>query len=193
MYHFLVSRLFFTIYPLLDLNIQENLMLFEVTIAPFTKVLHNLNMIMDKADAYAKSKKFETEVLLNDRLSPDMFTLTRQVQIACDTAKLCAARLAGKEAPKNDDTEKTLADLKTRIQTTIQYLETFTKKDFEGAEVRHISQPRWEGKYLTGTEYVLHHAVPNMYFHVTAAYAILRHNGVDIGKKDYLGELPFKK
>lgn len=168
-------------------------MLFDVTIAPFTKVLHNLSLILDKADANAKSRKFESEVLLNDRLAPDMFTFTRQVQIACDTAKLCAARLAGKEAPKNEDNEKTISDLKGRIQSTIQYLETFSRKDFEGAETRHISQPRWEGKYLTGTEYVFQHAVPNIYFHVTTAYAILRHNGVDIGKKDYLGEMPFKK
>lgn len=168
-------------------------MLFDVTIAPFTKVLHNLSLILDKAEAFALSKKIETEVLLNSRLAADMFPLTRQVQIACDTAKLCAARLAGKEAPKHDDNERTLADLKARIQSTIQYLETFSKKDFEGAESRHITQPRWEGKYLTGTEYAFQHAIPNIYFHVTTAYAILRHNGVEVGKKDYLGEMPFKR
>lgn len=168
-------------------------MLFEMTIAPFTKILHNLDLILDKADAYARTKKFDVDVMLNDRLAPDMFTLIRQVQIACDTAKLCASRLTGKEAPVNDDSEKTLVDLKTRIRSTINYLETFSAKDFEASATRHISQPRWEGKYLTGTEYVLQHAVPNIYFHVTTAYAILRHNGVDVGKKDYLGELPFKK
>lgn len=168
-------------------------MLFEYSVPQFIKALHNLNLILDKADAYSKTKKFEMEVLLNTRLAPDMFPLLRQIQIACDTAKLCAARLSGKEAPVNDDSEKTLADAKNRIQQTINYLETFKPGDFEGAEARHISQPRWEGKYLTGKEYVLHHAVPNIYFHITAAYSILRNNGVDVGKKDYLGELPFKK
>lgn len=168
-------------------------MLFDVTIPQFTKALHNLNLILDKADAYAKEKKFEVEVLLNDRLAPDMFPLLRQVQIACDTAKLCASRLSGKDAPVHNDSEKTLAEVKTRIQETLNYLETFSAKDFDGAETKHITQPRWEGKYLTGKEYALQHALPNIYFHVTTAYAILRHNGVNVGKKDYLGEMPFKK
>jgi uncharacterized protein len=168
-------------------------MLFDMTVPQFAKTLHNLNLILDKADAFATEKKIESDVLMNDRLAPNMFNFVRQVQIACDTAKLCAARLSGKEAPVNDDSEKTLSDLKKRITATINYLETFSAKDFDGAETRHISQPRWEGKYLTGKEYVIHHAVPNMYFHVTTAYAILRHNGVEVGKKDYLGELPFKK
>ena len=168
-------------------------MLFDITVPQFTKMLHNLTLILDKADAHAKEKKFEVEVLLNDRLAPNMLNMIRQVQIACDTAKLCAARLSGKDAPVNDDSEKTLADLKTRIQQTINFLETMSPKDFVGAETKHISQPRWEGKYLTGTEYALQHALPNIYFHVTTAYAILRHNGVEIGKKDYLGEMPYKK
>lgn len=148
---------------------------------------------MDKAETYAKTKGFDVNVLANDRLAPDMFPFTKQVQIACDTAKLCASRLSGKDAPVNDDSEKTFEDLKGRIKNTVKYLETFKASDFEGAETKHITQPRWEGKYLTGKEYVIHHAVPNIYFHTTTAYAILRHNGVDIGKKDYLGELPFKK
>jgi uncharacterized protein len=167
-------------------------MLYEITVPQFTKMLHNLNLILDKAEAHSKDKKFEMDVLLNDRLAPNMFNLTRQIQIACDTAKLCASRLSGKEAPVNDDTEKTLSDLKTRIQQTIGYLETVTAKDFEGAETKHISQPRWEGKYLTGKEFVIHHALPNLYFHITTAYSILRHNGVDIGKRDYLGVMPYK-
>lgn len=98
-------------------------MLFDITVPQFTKTLHNLSLILDKAEAYAQTKKFESEVLLNDRLAPDMFNLIRQVQIACDTAKLCASRLSGKDAPVNDDKEKTLGDLKTRIQTTLNYLE----------------------------------------------------------------------
>lgn len=168
-------------------------MLYEITVPQFTKMLHNLSLILDKADAYATANKFEVSVLLNDRLAPNMFNFTRQVQIACDTAKLCASRLTGKEAPVNDDSEKTLAELKTRIQQTIGFLETVSAKDFEGSESKHISQPRWEGKYLTGKEFVIEHALPNLYFHITTAYAILRHNGVDIGKKNYLGEMPYKK
>lgn len=168
-------------------------MLFEMTVPQFTKTLHNLNLMLGKATAYSETKKFEMDVLLNARLAPDQFNFIRQVQIACDTAKLCASRLTGKEAPTHADTEKTLADVKARIESTVQYLNTMSAKDFTGSETKHITQPRWEGKYLTGHDYVLHHAVPNFYFHITTAYAILRHNGVDIGKKDYLGEIPFKK
>lgn len=168
-------------------------MLYELTIPQFTKTLKNLNAILAKADNYARTKNFDVQILLNDRLAPDMFNLIRQVQIACDTAKLCAARLSGKEAPANDDSEKSFDEIKKRIEGTIQYLETFNEKDFVDAENRTITQPRWEGKFLTGKEYVIQHALPNLYFHVTTAYAILRHNGVDVGKKDYLGELPFKK
>lgn len=168
-------------------------MLFDMTVPQFIHMLKNLNVILDKAAAHATEKKFEMEVLLNSRLTPNQFNLIRQVQIACDTAKLCAARLSGKDAPVNDDSEKTLAEVKARIESTISFLKTISAADFNGAEEKHISQPRWEGKYLTGKEYAIHHAVPNLYFHVTTAYSILRHNGVEIGKKDYLGELPYKK
>jgi uncharacterized protein len=168
-------------------------MLFDMTVPQFTKTLHNLNLILDKADGYATEKKFESEVLMNARLAPDMLNFIRQIQIACDTAKFCASRVTGKDAPSHDDSEKTLADCKKRIQSTINYLEGFSAKDFSGAETKHVTTPRWEGKYLTGSEYILHHAVPNFYFHVTTAYAILRHNGVNIGKKDFLGEIPYKK
>jgi hypothetical protein len=122
-----------------------------------------------------------------------MLPFTRQIQIACDSVKLGCSRLTGKEAPKHDDTEKTLPELKGRIEETIGYLQKLTAADFNGAETRQISQPRWEGKYLLGAEYAHQHLVPNLYFHVTVAYAILRHNGVEIGKKDYLGEMPYKK
>jgi hypothetical protein len=168
-------------------------MLYDITVPQFIKMLHNLTLILDKAEAFATEKKCEVEVLLNDRLAPNMFTLTRQIQIACDTAKLCASRLSGKDAPMNDDTEKTLSELKNRIKLTMNYLEGFSAKDFEGAETKHISQPRWEGKYLTGKEFVIQHAIPNLYFHISTAYAILRNNGVEVGKKDYLGEMPYKK
>jgi uncharacterized protein len=166
--------------------------IFETTIPPFIKMLHNLNHLLTKSAQYADSKKFEFDVLLNSRLAPDQFALTRQIQIACDTAKLAASRLTGKEAPSHPDTEKTLPELKARIESVINYLETFKAKDFAEAATRHITQARWEGKYLTGEEFVFHHAVPNFYFHITTAYAILRHNGADVGKKDYLGQMPFK-
>ncbi len=168
-------------------------MLYELTLPQFSKTLKNLLNLLDKGVKHAEAKKFEFDVLLQARLAPDQFNLIRQIQIACDTAKLCGARLANKEAPTHPDTEKTYSEIKSRIESVIQYLNSFTSQDFNGAEDRHISQPRWEGKYLTGKEFVIHHAVPNFYFHVTTAYSILRHNGVDIGKKDYLGELPYKK
>ena len=168
-------------------------MLYETTVPQFTKMLLNLNLILDKAAKHAEAKKFEVDVLLNSRLAPDQFNLIRQVQIACDTAKLSVSRLTGKEAPIHEDNEKTLSDLRTRIQQTVSYLNTFTAKDFEGADEKRISQPRWEGKYLLGFEFVNQHALPNLYFHISTAYSILRHNGVDIGKKDYLGEMPYKK
>lgn len=168
-------------------------MLYEITIPQFAKMLMNLNMILDKAAKHAETKKFEVEVLLNSRLAPDQFNLIRQVQIACDTAKLAASRLTGKDAPVHEDNEKTLSDLRARIQQTVSYLNNFTANDFKGADEKRISQPRWEGKYLLGFEFATQHALPNLYFHISTAYSILRHNGVDIGKKDYLGEMPYKK
>jgi hypothetical protein len=168
-------------------------MLYEITVPQFTKMLHNLSHIIDKAVQNSTERKFDIDVLLNTRLAPDQFNFIRQVQIACDTAKLYASRMTGKEAPVNEDTEKTLPEVKARIEQTIGYLNTFKAEDFKGAEERKISQPRWEGKYLTGFEFATQHAIPNMYFHVTTAYAILRHSGVPVGKKDYLGEMPYKK
>lgn len=168
-------------------------MLYEITVPLFIKMLQNLDRILDKAALYAEAKKFKVEVLLNSRLFPDQFNLIRQIQIACDTAKLGVSRLTGKEAPVHEDKDQTLPELKTRIQEVIGYLKTFSENDFKGAEERKISQPRWEGKYLTGQEFAMQHALPNLYFHITTAYSILRHNGVEIGKKDYLGEMPYKK
>ncbi len=168
-------------------------MYYEVTIAHFAKILKNLSMILDKAAHFAETKKFDSEVLLNSRLAPDQFPLTKQIQIACDTAKLCASRVTGKDAPSHPDTEKTLVELKSRIESVVDYLGTFSSKDFTETKERRISQPRWEGQYLMGDEFIIEHAIPNFYFHITTAYAILRHNGVDVGKKDYLGKMPFKK
>jgi len=107
-------------------------------------------------------------------------------------AKFAAARLTGKEAPKHPDTETTIDELRARVKSVIAYLDGFTAKDFEGVATRTVTQPRWEGKYLTGTEFVIQHAIPNIYFHVTTAYAILRNCGVEVGKKDFLGPMPYK-
>ncbi|HYX33062.1 MAG TPA: DUF1993 domain-containing protein [Oligoflexus sp.] len=168
-------------------------MFYEITITQFVKMLNNLSTFMEKGVQFAETKKFDVEVLLNGRLAPDQFNLIRQVQIACDTAKLGASRLTGKEAPSHADTEKTLPELKARIQSTIAYLQSFSPNDYVEAASRKISQPRWEGQWLTGEEFAIHHMIPNFYFHITTAYAILRHNGVDVGKKDYLGMMPYKK
>lgn len=169
-------------------------MFYELTVVQFSKALSNLNAILDKGAAYAETKKIDVSVLLNSRLAPDQFNLIRQVQIACDTAKLGVARLTGKteSAPVHADTETTLPELKARIQSVLDYIGSFKPEDFAETAERHISQPRWEGKYLTGTEFAIQHAIPNIYFHITTAYAILRHNGVEVGKKDYLGSMPYK-
>ncbi len=167
-------------------------MLYDITVTQYIKTLSNLSGFLDKAVVFAESKKIDVGVLLNSRLAPDQFNLIRQIQIACDTAKFGAARLTGKEAPSHPDTETTLDELKARIDSVQAYLATFTESEFSGAETRHISQPRWEGKYLTGLEFAIQHSIPNLFFHVTTAYAILRHNGVDVGKKDFLGAMPYK-
>jgi hypothetical protein len=167
-------------------------MLYDLTVVQFIKMLGNLNLMLDKSAAYAETKRINVEVLLNSRLAPDQFHLIKQIQIACDTAKLGVSRLTGKPAPVHADDETTLEQLKTRINEVIAYLKTFTAEDFTSAEDRQISQPRWEGKYLNGVEFALQHAVPNIYFHITVAYSILRHNGVELGKKDFLGPMPYK-
>ncbi len=168
-------------------------MLYDLTVTQFHKMLLNLSHLLDKATQHAELKKFDSGIFVQSRLAPDQFPFVRQVQIACDTAKFCAARLTGKDAPGHQDTETTLAELKTRIAETAAFLKSFSEADYKGAAERKVTQPRWEGKYLFGSEYALQHAIPNFYFHVATAYAILRHNGVDVGKKDYLGEMPFKK
>ena len=144
---------------------------------------------LNAAVDFAESRKFDPNVFLNQRLAPDQLGFARQVQIACDTAKLGAARLAGKTAPSHADTETTIDQLRARLSSTITYLDTFTAADFAQAATRVITQPRWEGKVMTGADYFLEHVVPNFFFHASHAYAILRHNGVLLGKRDYLGPL----
>lgn len=145
-----------------------------------------------KASAFADLKKFDANNLLTARLAPDQFALLRQVQVACDTAKLGASRLTGKAAPSHADDEQTFADLRARIASTIAYLDTFTAQDFEVTPTHVVNNPRWSGKHMVGADYFLEHVVPNFFFHTTHVYAILRHNGVEVGKKDFLGTLSLK-
>jgi len=156
----------------------------------FIKTLHNLEQWMDKASAHAKAKSFEVDVLAQARLAPDQFSFARQVQAGCDQAKFAAAYLGGKQAPSHPDTEQTFAELRQRIEKCLSFLATLQEKDFAGAEERKVS-PGWlAGKWLRGDDYLVHVALPNFFFHATMAYAILRHNGVDLGKMDFIGSLP---
>ncbi|MEP7122765.1 MAG: DUF1993 domain-containing protein [Byssovorax sp.] len=159
------------------------------TFRQMTKQLGQIEKWLDAAEASAKARSFDSSLFLGFRLSPDQFAFARQVQIACDTVKLGASRLTGKPAPAQPDTEATLAELGARVKSTIEYLHTFTAKEFDGAGKITVTQPRWEGKTMTGADYFLEHVVPNFFFHLTTVYAILRHNGVAIGKRDYLGAL----
>jgi uncharacterized protein len=153
------------------------------------KMLGQLDKWLTTATTFATERKFDPNLFLTFRLAPDQFAFVKQVQACCDTAKLAAARLAGKDAPSHPDTEQTIAELQTRVRSVITYLESFTEKDFAEGATRSITQPRWEGRVMTGADYFLEHAMPNFFFHLTHAYAILRHNGVIIGKRDYLGQL----
>jgi uncharacterized protein len=154
----------------------------------FVRMLGSMKTWFDKAEAHAKAKKFETSVLLGARLAPDMLPLTTQVQIACDTAKFCVARLAGVEAPKFEDKETTLAQLGERIDATIAYVKSIGAAQIDGSEQREITMPRRDGTItMKGEDYLRHFALPNFFFHVTTTYALLRHNGVEVGKMDYLG------
>lgn len=162
------------------------------TVREMKKLLSQLDKWLDTATAYAQAKSFDPNLFLGFRLAPDQFAFVRQVQSACDTTKFAASRLTGKEAPSNADTEQTIDELHARVRTAIAYLDGFTAKDFEGAGNRVITNARWEGKVMSGADYFLEHSVPNFFFHITHAYAILRHNGVNIGKRDYLGTLSLR-
>jgi hypothetical protein len=165
--------------------------LYDATIPVFTKLLNQVETWLDKAVAYAGERKFDPETLLVARLAPDQYSLLRQIQSACDQAKYTVAKLTGKEPPSHPDTEKTLPEVRARLQAVAAYLATFKREDFEGAMERPCSHSWMEGKALRGGDYLDHMALPNLHFHLTTAYAILRHNGVPLGKADYIGHLPF--
>ena len=162
------------------------------TIAQFGKMLGNLDRWLEVAEAHAKTKGFETAVLVQARLAPDQFALVQQIQSACDAAKYAAAYLSGGQAPSHPDTESTFADLRARIATCRAYLESVPASAFAGADERRVV-PAWlkEG-WFRGDDYLREVAVPNFYFHVVTAYALLRHNGVPLGKMDYIGGIPVR-
>ena len=156
------------------------------------KLLAGLDGWLTKAVAHAEAKKFDVNVLLQQRLAPDMFSLMRQIQSACDQAKFAAARCSGKEAPSHPDTEQTIDDARKRIAAVIKYLDGFSSDDFAGVDKRTVTLPRWEGKSMTAVDNFIEAVQPNFYFHLTMAYAILRHNGVEVGKRDFLGAMTFR-
>ncbi|HXW41830.1 MAG TPA: DUF1993 domain-containing protein [Xanthobacteraceae bacterium] len=166
---------------------QASLPTFEIT-------LNALSAVLDKAEAFAAAKKVDPAVLLRTRLAPDMFDLTRQVQAATDQARRGAARLAGTEPPKTEDNETTVAQLKERIAKTVAYLKSLDKKAIDAAADKEIVFPLGPEKkgHMKGDDYLNHFVLPNFYFHCTAAYAILRQLGVDIGKRDFMGAIPLK-
>ena len=162
--------------------------IYGMTVPIFTRMLTNLLACMDKAEAYAAERKFDTAVLANARLSPDMIPFRGQIMIATDHAKGCVSRLAGKEVPSWPDTEETFAELRARITKALDLLATVTPEELEGSETRDVTL-KVGGKdvQVNGMAYVTERALPNFFFHITTAYAILRHNGIPIGKRDYIG------
>jgi hypothetical protein len=160
----------------------------QASAARFAAMLRNLSGLLDKAEAHCAARKIDPAALTAFRLYPDMFPLTRQVQIACDTAKGAVARLAGVEVPKHEDTEQSFAELKARIAKTLQFVDGFKPAQLEGSDEREVTiRQRGQDVRMTGLDYLLAVAQPNFYFHVATAYNILRHNGVEIGKRDFLG------
>ena len=162
--------------------------MFQASVPAFIRALNNLAAILEKGAAHAQTRKIDEAVLLGSRLFPDMFPLARQVQLAADTAKSGAGRLAGAEFPVYEDKEATFQELILRIRNTITYLETLRPVQFDGGEDKTVSwQTRSSTKSMQALPYLMNHVLPNVHFHITTAYAILRHNGVEIGKKDFLG------
>ena len=162
---------------------------YDVAVPVFRQMLQSLSHILDKADAHATEKGVNVTTLLTAKLAPDMFDFIRQIQIATDHAKGAVARLAGIDIPQMDDTEKTVADLKARLQKTLEFVTSVKPEQFAGAEDKDITLVfPWATHEFTGRSYLMNYALPNFYFHATTAYDILRHNGVAIGKGDFLGK-----
>jgi hypothetical protein len=163
--------------------------MYQVSVPVFVRALTNLRAILEKGAAHAEARKFKPEVLLNDRLAPDMHPLTRQVQIATDQVKGCAARLAGVEVPKFEDNEASFEDLYARIDKTLAFVKSLKPEQIDGSENKDVSLPTPRGPLeFKGQPYLLFFVHPNLYFHCTTAYAILRHNGVELGKMDFVGK-----
>lgn len=160
--------------------------------AQLKRTLGQMDTWLQAAVSFAESRKFDPNAFLQSRLAPDQFALVRQIQTACDTARLGAARLTGKDPEKIADDETTLEALRARIRRTIENLDTYSSSDFDGTPTRKVTNPRWDGKHMLGAEYFMEHVFPNFYFHATHAYAILRHGGVPLGKRDYLGTLTLR-
>lgn len=164
--------------------------LYEQTVPQFIKLLTNLEGWLDVAVEHAKSKNYDPNVLLQSRLAPDQFNLLKQLQSVCDQTKFVAARTANKEPPKHPDTESNLDEIRARISSVKSFLATLTPADFEGADKRIVPLPFMPGKGVEGAHYVNQMGLPNVYFHLCMSYAILRHNGVDLGKRNYIGAVP---
>jgi uncharacterized protein len=156
-------------------------------VAQCTQSLENLLTCLDKAEQYAAAKKFETGVLMTSRLAPDMQAFVYQVQSACDYVKAAAAWLSGQMPPKHEDNERSIDELRARIRKTIAFVESVTDAQYAGARERKVRLSWAPGKVIGGKDYLLQMTIPNSYFHIAMAYAILRHNGVDVGKQDFLG------
>ncbi len=166
------------------------LSMYQASVPVFLRTLAALSGILDKAAAHAAQRKIEPSVLLNARLFPDMFAFLRQVQLAADFAKGAGARLAGIDVPKFADTESTFDELKSRIARTVDFLKTLTPAQIDGSENRDITIPLGgQPQSFKGQPYLLHFALPNFFFHATTAYDILRHCGVEVGKRDFIGPL----
>lgn len=164
--------------------------IYDLVVPPMTRTATNLGGFLTKGEAYARERGIDPAELLEARLAPDMFTFTRQVQIATDFCKATPARLAGIEVPKWDDTEQSFAELQARVRRAIDYLGTFQPAQFQGAETREMQlELRMGTVKFKGKAYLTDFALPNFYFHTTAAYAILRHRGVELGKRDYIGQI----
>jgi hypothetical protein len=160
---------------------------YDLTVPQLIKMLRNVDRWLAAAIAQADRKKYDVNNLLKFRLAPDQFAFDKQVQAICDNAKLLTARLAGKDPPVHPDTETSFDQLRTRIATAIGYLDGFTPDDFTGAAERRITLPWMDGKWMRGDEYLTQFALANFYFHAVTAYAILRHNGIELGKRDFIG------